>query len=447
MNIHFIGIGGIGISALAKFYFFQGHKISGSDIAQTQITNELAEMGVEISIGHRAENIPYNADLIVYTVAVSNDNLEFVMAKKSSIKIQTYAQALGDLTKEYFTIAVSGTHGKSTTTAMLALILEKAGFDPTVIVGTKLKEWGNSNFRLGKSKYLLIEADEYRASFLNYWPKIIVLTNIEAEHLDFYRDINHILETFRGYIGHLSKDGILVINEDDKYSRKLSPRGRPPEGWKGAVIRRVENYSLRQCEANKIKEILKIPGVHNIYNALAALTTARLLGVSDEIIFGALLEFNGTWRRFEYRQTYNGTMIFDDYGHHPTEIKKTLEAAKEFMRAKNMEGALWCVFQPHQLERFNLLFNEFVGAFDVADKIIITDVYRVAGREEENFGILAKQKVIDLMEQLKNRGKEVYFFHLDKELKKKLANNLKVGDLVMLMGAGDIYLFDVNVDI
>jgi len=225
------------VSALAGFYLSKGNRVSGSDLNSSQTTDSLKKQGAEIftprpnkfdagQIGHSASNLKDDVDLVVYTAATQPNNPELKKAKRLGIKTQSYAQTLGDLTKQMFTIAVSGMHGKSTTTAMLALVLEKAGLDPTVIVGTKLREWGNSNYRVGKSRYLIIEADEYNASFLNYWPKIIVLTNIEEEHLDFYKDLKHIKATFKKYIGHLGKSGMLIANGQDENVVKLAKQAR-----------------------------------------------------------------------------------------------------------------------------------------------------------------------------------------------------------------------------
>lgn len=226
-QIYFIGIGGIGVSALAGYYLSRGFEVSGSDLNQSATTNALEKQGAEIFIGlHKAKNINKKIDLVIHTAAVTKNNPELKKAKKLGIRIQSYAEALGDLTKQMFTIAVSGMHGKSTTTAMLALVLEKAGLDPTVIVGTKLREWNNNNYRVGKSKYLVIEADEYNASFLNYWPKIIVLTNIEEEHLDFYKDLKQIMRIFKEYILHLGKEGILVANGQDENVVKIAKEAR-----------------------------------------------------------------------------------------------------------------------------------------------------------------------------------------------------------------------------
>lgn len=433
MYIHFIGIGGIGVSALAKFYFFKGHKISGSDLVQSEITDDLGKRGVKIYIGHNRENLPKNIDLVIYSNAVLQNNPELLAAKKSGIKIETYAQALGKLTKKYFTIAISGTHGKSTTTAMIALILEKAGLDPTVIIGTKLKEWGNSNFRLGKGKYLIIEADEYKAAFLNYWPKIIILTNIEEEHLDYYKNLKQIISAFRKYIGHLPKNGILVVNTDDFVLKKYFLK----------LFGQVFTYSFIQSDSRKLSKILKVPGKHNISNALAALTVARVLKIPDKISLLALSRFRSTWRRFEYRKKYKGAWIFDDYGHHPTEVRVTLQGAKEFMKNKGLRGKLWCFFQPHHFERLRLLFDDFVKAFDQADKIIILKPYEVAGREKEDTRFSKKYSSKKLVGQIAKRKKWVRYFSDINHVAQYLRKNLKKGDLAILMGAGDIYKIEI----
>jgi len=272
MKIHFIGIGGIGVSALAQYYLAKRHQVSGSDLASSEIIELLKKKGAKILTGkHQAKNLPKNADLVVYSPAVQLDNSELIEAKKCRIKCQSYPEALGELTKQYYTIAISGTHGKSTVVAMIGLILAKAGLDPTVILGTKLKEFGNSNFRMGKSKYLVIEADEWQASFLNYWPKIIVLTNIEREHLDYYKNLKDILRTYKEFISHLPKEGIVVTSKNLKGTEKL-------------------------------RKILKVPGKHNLSNALLALKTARVLKIPDKISFKALSEYKGAWRRFEEKE-------------------------------------------------------------------------------------------------------------------------------------------------
>ncbi|PIR02613.1 MAG: UDP-N-acetylmuramate--L-alanine ligase, partial [Candidatus Nealsonbacteria bacterium CG11_big_fil_rev_8_21_14_0_20_37_68] len=282
MKVHFIGIGGIGVSALAQYYLEKGHQVSGSDLNSSEITEFLRVKGARIYIGPQlARTVLANIDLVIYSPAVQKNNPELMAAKKLGIKCQSYPEALGELTKKYFTIAVSGTHGKSTTTAMIALILIRAGLDPTVIVGTKLKEFKNSNCRVGKSNYLVIEADEHFASFLNYWPKIIVLTNIEADHLDYYKNLQNLLKTFKEYISHSSKDGVLIFNKNDKNILEITKN----------YIGDTYGFSGKQNEAKKIKNILKIPGEHNVYNALAALTLARVLKIPDKVTYKTLSEY------------------------------------------------------------------------------------------------------------------------------------------------------------
>ncbi len=442
MYIHFIGIGGIGVSALAKYYLKKGNNISGSDLVCSEITDALKKQGAKIFIGrHKAENLPKNADLVIYSPAVQPDNPEFEKARKLKIvncklKIKSYPEALGELTKQYFTIAVTGTHGKSTTSSMLALLLVKAGLDPTVIVGTKVKEFtppaGGSNCRLGKSQYLVIEADEHFASFLNYWPKIIVLTAIEADHLDYYKNFKNYISAFKKFISRLPKDGILILNKDDKNSVKLKTQS-------AKLQFKTKNYTLKQPEAKKLKKILKVPGEHNISNALAVLTVARILKVPDKTGFKALSGYKGSWRRFDTKQlTINNKRltVINDYGHHPTEIRVTLKAVREKYEKKK----IWCVYQPHQYQRTHYLFKNFIKAFEMAinkrwtDQLIITDVYDVAGREEKKLKEKANSHKL-----IKAINKEGAIYLPKEKIINYLINNLKGGEIIIIMGAGDIY--------
>ena len=429
MKIHFIGIGGIGVSALAQYYLSNGHKISGSDLVSSETTELLKNKGIKINIGkHKIKNLSKNTDLVIYSPAVQENNPELKMAQRNKTKCQSYPEALGDLTKKYFTIAISGTHGKSTTTAMTALILIKAGLDPTVILGTKLKEFGNSNFRKGKSKYLIIEADEWKASFLNYFPKIIALTNIEKEHLDYYKNINHILRTYQEYISHLPEKGILVINGKDKNISQLKK-----------LKLKIKDYSSNPKQIKKLKRILKVPGEHNVLNALTALTIAQALKISDQTSFKALSEYKGAWRRFEEKSLKIKNLkfkIISDYAHHPTEIKATLKAVRE----KFPKEKIWCVFQPHQYQRTFYLFKDFVKTFKQAtdkldiNKIIITDIYDVAGREKGNI----KNK-INSEKLVKEINKSSAIYLPKQKIINYLKKNLKGKEIIIIMGAGDIY--------
>ncbi|MFH1582672.1 MAG: UDP-N-acetylmuramate--L-alanine ligase [bacterium] len=423
MKIYFIGIGGIGVSALVQYYLKKGHKVNGSDLVSSEITNSLKKIGVVIKIGTPTEKDIKKSDLVIYSPAVNPNNPGLKIAKKMKIKTLSYPEALGELTKEHFTIAVSGTHGKSTTTAMMALVLNKAGLDPTVIVGTKIKEFGDSNCRVGKSKYLLIEADEHFASFLNYWPKIIALTNIEADHLDYYKNLNNLLKTFKKYISHLKKDGLLVINGDDKNIKKILSK---------KVKFKIKKYNLKQKDSKKLKKILRVPGMHNVYNALEVLTIARALNIPDKTTFKALSQYKGVWRRFETIQT-KPFILISDYGHNPTKLLAGLKAARE----KYPKREIWCAYQPHQYQRTYYLFKEFIKSFRSApvDKIIITDVYDVAGREEK--GIRKKVNSEILVKAIKK--KNVIYVN-NKELLKYLKKNIKDDIVLIIMGAGDIYL-------
>ncbi len=435
MKIHVIGIGGIGVSALAQYYLGQGHKISGSDLAQSEITDFLEAKGVKILIGNKAEHIDKSFDLVVYSPAVAQNNPELLKAISYKLKAITYPEALGELTKTYDTIAVSGSHGKSTTTAMIALTLVKAGLDPTVIVGTKLKEFNNSNFRMGQSKYLVIEACEYDDSFSHYFPKITVVTNVDKEHLDYFKTFANVVKTFKHFIAKLPRDGFLVFNNDDKNLKKIS-------GGKFSAM----PYSLRQKESAKIKKILKIPGQHNVSNALAVLAVARILHIKDAITFKVLSEYKGSWRRFEIKEgNVNGKKIIvvSDYGHHPNEVLATLKAAREkypsnppSRKASEGRRKIWLIFQPHQYQRTFYLLKDFVKVFRQVkiDTIIITDIYDVAGREEKKISNEVSSE--NLVKKIAR--KNATYMPTD-QAEKFVKENIKNGEVLVIMGAGDIY--------
>ncbi len=371
-NIHFVGIGGIGLSALAQFFLSRGNKVAGSDIKASVITDFLKQKGIKIYIGHNEGNINAAIDLMVYSAAVNiANNPEIQKAKKMNIKILSYAEALSQLTKDFFTIAISGSHGKSTTTSILALVLIEAGFDPTVIVGTKLKELGNSNFRLGKSKYLVIEADEYNKSFLNYKTDIIVVTNIDKEHLDTYKNINDIIENFALYFSNLKPKGFLIVNKKDKNSLKSLKIYLSRKRTTKTIF-----YNQKKPNFN-----LLIPGDFNKVNAEAAFTATRVLGIKENIARKSIENYSGSWRRMEILKKEKNRIFMSDYAHHSTEIKETLKALKDFYKNRK----IIVVFQPHQLQRLNLLFNDFVKAFEFCDELIILPVFRVKGREKGDF--------------------------------------------------------------
>lgn len=425
--IHFIGIGGIGMSALARWFAAHGYKISGSDIASSSTTHELRGEGVRIKIGkHIAENLNAKTTRVIYNQAIAQENPELQKAHELKIPTSSYPEVIGELTKLHKTIAIAGAHGKSTTTSMVALILEKAKFDPTVIVGTKLKEFGNKNFRSGGSDYLVLEADEWKGSFLNYFPYAALVTNIDREHLDHYKNLANVKKAFIRFLENVHPYGLIVLNRDDKNLFSIRDKIKKPVVW----------YSLKSKEAAAIAKVLKVSGSHNLSDATGAYTLARALAVKKPIILKVLGNYHGTWRRSEYRGELFGAKLFDDYGHHPTEIKVTLAGFREKYPIAN----LICVFQPHQRERLKLLFKDFTMAFGSADELILLEVYGVAGRDASNGSPNSKHLSAAIQART---GKSVPVAYGLTDLKKAIKGNLSTSaqNIIIMMGAGNINEF------
>lgn len=452
-KIHFIGIGGIGVSAIAKLMLHQKKSVSGSDSASSEITQEIATAGGKIFIGHKTENLANDVELVVFSPAISSDNPEFKKAQELKIPLLSYPQFLGILSKKLWTISVSGTNGKSTTTALTSLILEKDNFDPTVIVGSKIKSFSDGNLRIGKSKYFVVEACEYKESMLNLFPKMIILTNIEEDHLDYYKDLNHIKSSFQKYIKSLPKNGILIYNADDQncveisnpQNKKISFGINTPADIMAKDIHvknQKQNFTLQY--KNKIlgKITLNVPGIFNIYNALTAIAATLTLKVSFTSIQKALKDFTGIWRRYEYIGEYKGAKIISDYAHHPTAIKNTLKATKEFFPNRRIIA----VFQPHSWNRTKKLFFQFVESFDDADIIILSEVYQVSGRENLADKI-SSQELVDAIksafaksfDETKQNQKEIFYAANPQKALQITLKNLKSNDILLIMGAGDIY--------
>ena len=415
MKIHCIGIGGIGVSALARFLLAEGNEISGSDLSGSKLIEDLKAEGIKVFVGEPSkDNIPEGTEKVIYTVAVQEDNPEFEGAKELGIQLQTYPQALGELSRKYFTIAVTGSHGKSTATSMLALIMIKARLDPTVIVGTKLAEFGGSNFRKGKGKYLVIEADDFNKSFWNYIPQIAIVTNVDAEHLDTYGNIEGVVEGFNHYLQQLPETSKAILNKEDKYTADIQ------KGVKADI-----QYFKEPTE----KWPLKVPGRFNQLNAQAAWLAAEIIGVKRDQAREALSEYKGAWRRMERlipnNEKFKDIIFFSDYAHHPTEVKATLKALKD----EYSDKSLTVLFQPHQVRRLTELFEEFTSAFDDADKVMLMPVYKVAGRDPDN-GKTSE----DLYEAL--RAKEMENVRLVEDVKEALDE--LGGGVVVFMGAGSI---------
>jgi len=420
-KVHLIGAGGIGLSAVGKLLLQQGKQVSGSDVARSEIVEDLEAAGATVQIGHDAANLIDNTDLVIYSSAVPEDNPEREAAQKQGIKQMSYFQFLGELSQQYTTIVVSGTHGKSTTTAMLGLILEAAGLDPTVVVGTKVPGWELGNLRVGKSEYLVVEGCEHMAHMLELNPEIVALTNIEEEHLDYYRDLEHIREAFQSLVNKVPKSGFVVRNTDDPETMKLKIK--------------VEDvtYSLKDKPVN-LK--LQVPGDFNVSNALAAMAVATKLGVELSVIEKAINDFSGVWRRFERVGEFKGAQIVSDYAHHPTAIKKTIVAAKKFFPGQR----LVVCFQPHQHARTRELFDDFLDAFDDADELIMTEIYDVAGRADGVEDVSSRDLVyaIEDFDQSRGVSREVTYVEDLAGAEQELRERVQSNDIVIVMGAGDI---------
>lgn len=391
-KIHCLGIGGIGVSALAQLFLSQGKIVTGSDLVESSITQDLEKQGITISpLG--------DADLIIYSDAVPQDNPERIAARERGIPEMSYAQALGELSKEYKTIVVTGTHGKSTTAAMLGLILEKAGLDPLVVLGTRVPNWKHGNLRLGGGEFLVVEGDDYRDHFLELSPHAVVVTNIEFDHPDYFKDLDHTIESFGKLVG---KSNMVLLNKDDKGCLRL-------EG----------------IRYGKVDFSLLVPGEFNQYNAGAAAACARELGVGEDVVKQTLSEFKGVWRRFEIVGDFNGAIVVSDYGHHPSAIGATMKAAREAYPGKR----LVLVYQPHQHSRTKRLFNDFVSVLsNSADVIILSEIYAVKGRMEDH-DVNSK----DLADEI---GAQ-YGGDLEKT-EQVVRDTIQPGDVVIVMGAGDI---------
>ncbi len=430
-RVHLVGIGGIGMSSLAYWFLGQKWLVSGSDREESLITRDLLKRGVRVKIGHKSAHLDPQTDLLIHNQAISQDNPELRRAKQLKIETLSYPQIIGKITRLYTTVAIAGAHGKSTTTAITALIMNKAKLDPSVIIGTRLKEFGNTNSRVGKSDYLVLESDEYGRAFLNYEPTYGVITNIDKEHLDIYRDLQDIKNTFLKYIACFRPGGGLVLNKDDQ--NLFSLKSKIDKIAKKNDLR-VVWYSLKDRVTAKIKKIIRVPGKHNLSNTLGAhLLATKFLNVSERDSLSAIKSFRGTWRRIELAGEYGGAPVFDDYAHHPTEIKATLSAFKE----KYPNKKIVCVFQPHLSDRLTKLFGDFVTAFNEADEALVLPIYKVAGRENnarhKNSQDLARAI------QKKQPHKPLFYMEHPKDLHLALASFSPLNKrVIVMMGAGDI---------
>lgn len=452
-KIHFIGIGGIGLSAIAKMMLMRGKTISGSDANDSEILADLRKAGVKIFIGQKVDNLPDDAELAIYTLAIPRDNPERLKAKKNKIPTLTYPEALGILFNDKYGIAICGTHGKSTTTSMTSLVLAGGGLDPNVVVGSKVPEFGG-NLRIGKGEYFIIEACEYERAFLNYYPKIIVLNNIELDHTDYYKDMEDLRSAFEEFVGHLPENGVLILNGDDKqitnYKLQIANKSQKKiriisfgfqesndvMGYDLEIEKRKTKFKIRHLSRDLGKFETKLPGKFNVYNALAAITVGLQLGIDIEKIKKSLADFGGIWRRFEVKGAYKEATIISDYAHHPTAVRSTIEAAREFYPGQR----IMAVFQPHQHNRTKMLYQDFLKSFDSADLLILAEIFDVSGREEKKDQNVSSRGMADDIRKRSNELADNIFYAANlTETRKIIDEKIKAGDIVLIMGAGDIY--------
>ena len=412
-SVHFIGIGGIGVSAIARLMVVMGKTASGSDINHSPITDELEKLGIKIYLGQNPENITSNMDLVIHTIAVKENNPELLAVKNLGIQTVTYPEMLSVLSKDMYTIAVSGTHGKTTTTAMIAKIFIDLKLDPTVIVGSILKDY-NSNLIVGKSNYFIVEACEYQRSFLNLHPNILIITNIDLDHLDYYKDLPDIQSAFRELALRIPKDGAVICNPGDE-----------------RVMPVIQGLACTIVDYTTFIHDLKlnIPGNHNRQNAGASLAVSDFVHIDPALAQQSLMDFSGTWRRFDLKgKTSHGTAIYDDYAHHPKEIVSALSGMKEMYPDLHRVA----FFQPHLYSRTKEHLDDFSQAFNDVDEVYILPIF--AARETKDESINSEM----LVEKILQTGKKVsYVKNFDEALVyiKKLGENV----VVINIGAGDIY--------
>jgi len=443
--VHFIGIGGIGNSAIAEILMHSGIKVTGSDIKKSEITENLKNKGAEIFIGHNKNNIS-NPDLVVYSSAINEDNDERMETKKLEIMEVNRAEILGALMATYNTsIAISGTHGKTTTTSMITSILKNLNLDPTSLIGGNLESI-NGNVLIGNSNIFITEACEYKENFLNLKPTYGIILNIEEDHLDYYDNLEHIINAFIKFSKNIQVDGALIVNNDDYNTKrihqyietKIITIGITQKSDYQAKNITFDNLGYPTFEIYNNSELLtkctlNVPGMHNIYNALAAIALSNFFEANLDKITDKLSLFNGVHRRFETMGNYNDAIIIDDYAHHPTEVKATLSTAKKMDKER-----IIAVFQPHTFSRTKELLSEFATSFSDADEIIVTDIY--AAREKNIYNISAN----DLVKEINKEKKNVKYIPTLDECESYLKENISNGDLVIMLGAGSIRTLSEN---
>jgi UDP-N-acetylmuramate--alanine ligase len=439
-HVHFIGIGGISMSGLAEILLKENFTISGSDNKPSALTEHLVSLGATINYPQKASNITEGIDVVVYTAAIHEDNPELMEVRRQNIPTLTRAELLGQLMKNYETpIAISGTHGKTTTTSMLSHILLEAEKDPTISVGGILKAIGG-NIRVGNSDVFVTEACEYTNSFLDFFPKIAIMLNVEEDHMDFFKDIDDIRSSFHRFAALLPEDGALIINKNIEQLETIT------DDLSCKIITYSEiqdaDYSAKNISFNELGNAsfdlikyggnlgtiqLSVAGNHNVSNALSTIAVADLLEIDLDTIKKGLLSFTGTNRRFQYKGERNGFTIIDDYAHHPTEIKATLTSVQNYPHKD-----VWCIFQPHTYTRTKAFFHEFAEALSLADHVILADIY--AARETDTLGMSSEA----LAEEIKKLGCDAHYLSSFEAIENFVLKNCIHGDVLITMGAGDV---------
>lgn len=440
-KIHFIGIGGISMSGLAAVLLNSGFKVSGSDSKDSAIVEKLRTEGAEIYIGHSKDNIK-DVDLVVYTAAIPSNNPEIIEAKEKNIQLMDRAEFLGHIMKGHkYNVAVSGTHGKTTCTSMLSHVTLAADLDPTILVGGEL-DVIDGNFRIGNSEYFLTEACEYKRSFLKFFPYVGVILNIDADHLDCYKDIDDIADTFEKFSKIIPDDGYLVgygddervkniINKADCHTLSYGFNDDVDVTAKNIVFNKMGCATFDVVRDNKtlFSLSLKVPGKHNVLNALASVCVSLIFNIKPEDIIEGLGNCKGAHKRFEYKGEKNGVTVIDDYAHHPTEIKATLNTAKKIEHNK-----VYCVFQPHTYTRTKTLFDEFTHCFSDCDELVLMDIY--AAREKDT-GLVSSDELGDA---IRKTGVKCTNVHSHDEAVEYVKSKLTDGDLLLTVGAGDVVI-------
>ncbi len=440
-HVHFIGIGGISMSGLAEILLENGYKVSGSDMKSSTILKKLEDKGAVVNIGHSKDNIG-DADLIVYTDAISKDNPELQEAFDKKIVTVDRGTFLGQLMRLYKnSIAVSGTHGKTTTTGMLSVIFDGSPLDPTILLGGELDQIGG-NVKIGNGEVLLTEACEYKGNILKFFATIGVILNIDEDHLDYYKNLNHIINTFSDFVKMIPEEGYIVVNNDDKNVKEAIKGAKcnvitfginNDANYKATNItfneRGLPSFKLIIDNKESYDISLSTIGIHNVYNALAAIATAHICGVPIDSIIDSIAKYTGTHRRQEYKGNLEGATIIDDYAHHPTAVRATLSALRN-----SSKGKIICAFQPHTYTRTKALLHEFANSFSDADKVLIADIY--AAREKDTGMIHSK----DLANELVKNGVDAEYLGTFEEISDYIRKNASEGDIIVTMGAGDIYI-------